>query len=274
MDKYAVFGNPIAQSKSPLIHAEFADQTKQVLEYNAIGPDVDRFHDAITTFIEQGGKGANVTAPFKEQAFSMATKLTERAQLAKAVNTLVFNKDGSILGDNTDGAGLIADLLENKAPLNRRVLLIGAGGAARGVIKPLLAQQPELLVITNRTHAKAEELASHFDEYGRIAALTSAQLESEAPFDVVINSSSSSLFNEIPAVTPAIFKTGGFAYDMSYKAENTVFIDWALASGAETAIDGLGMLVGQAAESFNVWRGVMPNKTPVENKLRELLKVT
>lgn len=271
MDKYAVFGNPIAQSKSPFIHTEFAKQTSQALEYSAIGPEVDQFQSAITSFIAAGGKGANVTAPFKEQAYEMASHLSERAQLAQAVNTLSFNSDGSVSGDNTDGAGLLADLINHSAPLGKRVLLIGAGGAARGVIQPLLEQNPEVLVITNRTHSKAEALAEYFKSHGNITALTAEQLNQQGEFDLVINSSSSSLFGELPDIPASIFKDQGFAYDMSYKATNTVFVDWALANGVAKAIDGLGMLVGQAAESFYVWREVKPDTSPVETLLRQQL---
>ena len=268
MDKYAVFGHPIIQSKSPKIHQQFAENTQQNIEYTAIDPGLDGFVQGIKQFIATGGKGCNITMPFKQQAFELAHQLSERAQLAGAVNTLTFHADGTIAGDNTDGAGLVSDLLANGAKLNKNVLLIGAGGAARGVIKPLLDCQPELLVIVNRTHEKAELLADKFQAFGNITALPVNELQVNHGFDVIINSSSTSLTGELPPVSSNVFSTGCFAYDMVYQDKPTCFLTWAAEHGATTIVDGLGMLVGQAAESFKVWRGVEPTKDNVLTMLR------
>ncbi|WP_448554329.1 shikimate dehydrogenase [Thalassotalea montiporae] len=268
MDKYAVFGHPITQSKSPKIHQQFAENTKQNIEYTAIDPGLDGFEQGIKQFIDAGGQGCNITMPFKQQAFNLANQLSERARLAGAVNTLTFHADGTIAGDNTDGAGLVNDLINNGALLNKKVLLIGAGGAARGVIKPLLDCQPELLVIVNRTHEKAELLADKFKAFGNINALPITELAAEHSFDVIINSSSTSLTGELPPVPPSIFSAGCFAYDMVYQDKPTCFLTWAAEHGAATIVDGLGMLVGQAAESFKVWRGIEPAQESVLNMLR------
>ncbi|NTS78628.1 shikimate dehydrogenase [Catenovulum sp. SM1970] len=269
MDKYAVFGNPISHSKSPLIHTEFAKQTEQALQYTAIKAEIGQFAEAVNTFVADGGKGCNVTVPFKEDAFKVADHISERAQLAEAVNTLTFNEDGTISADNTDGAGLVNDLQSHQAPLNKRILLIGAGGAARGVIKPLLDCQPEQLVIFNRTHSKAQNLAEHFADYGNITAMTEKELEQSTGFDVVINSTSASLSDELPPVPATIFSQGGFAYDMAYGNKPTVFVEWALSNGCQTSLDGLGMLVGQAAVSFEIWREVKPETQTVIQALRQ-----
>lgn len=273
MDKYAVFGNPIQQSKSPIIHQQFAHQTNQALQYQAINPSDNQltFEQAIRAFIESGGRGANITMPFKEQAFAMATVLSERAKLAGAVNTLSFSADGQVIGDNTDGAGLVADLKANQAPINKRVLLIGAGGAARGVIKPLLDCEPTSLTIVNRTFEKAQALAKIFQSHGNIEAFAIDKLSNVEPFDLIINSTSTSLSNELPPVTDRIFATECFAYDMVYKAEQTTFLNWASQNGAVKTVDGLGMLVGQAAESFYVWRNVEPERNSVLSMLRSQL---
>ncbi len=267
MDQYKVYGNPIKQSKSPLIHAEFAKETGQAIEYTAQFSELDAFEQDIQSFIQAGGKGCNVTVPFKERAFKLATSATARAKLAQAANTLKFLPDGTIEADTTDGAGLVNDLLANSIPLKgKTILLIGAGGAASGVIEPLLEQQPKSLVIANRTQSKAEDLASRFADKGNISA--SAFTELNQSFDLVINSTSASLSNELPNVTEKVFKSNGFAYDMAYGDKPTVFVDWAYEQGVKLALDGLGMLVGQAAESFYIWRGVKPAILPVVDKLR------
>ncbi len=271
MDKYAVFGNPISQSKSPFIHQRFAQLTKQVMNYSAIKPEHDNFCLAIEQFKLAGGIGCNVTAPYKEQAFQLADHLSEEAKLAEAVNTLSFNEDGSISGDNTDGLGLVEDLKAKGAKLKGRILLIGAGGAARGVIKPLLANNPQCLVITNRTFAKAELLANKFMPYGSISARSAEKLKYENQFDLVINSTSASLTNELPPVPHKIFANKPMAYDMSYKKELTSFCQWAKDNGCQHIADGLGMLVGQAAVAFEIWRGIMPETEPVLSALREEL---
>ncbi|AAZ98457.1 shikimate 5-dehydrogenase [Thiobacillus denitrificans ATCC 25259] len=262
-DRYAVFGHPIAHSKSPQIHAAFARQTGQDMCYEAILAPLEGFTESIARFAAQGGRGANVTVPFKEEAFRLADRLTPRAERAGAVNTLMFDADG-ILGDNTDGTGLVADLTGNlKRPLaTRRILLVGAGGAARGVIAPLLEQAPAELVIANRTVSRAEQLAELFD--GRLRACGFDALDT--PFDVVINATAASLAGELPPLPPQVFGTGALAYDMMY-GRDTPFLAFARAHGADTA-DGLGMLVEQAAEAFHLWRGVRPDTAPVIAALR------
>jgi shikimate dehydrogenase len=257
-DRYAVFGHPIAHSKSPLIHAAFARQTGQDMTYEAILAPLDGFADSVAAFAAAGGRGANVTVPFKEAAFKMAQRLSPRAERAGAVNTLSFTADG-ILGDNTDGAGLVADLTRNlkRTLAGQRILLLGAGGAARGVIEPLLDQQPAALVIANRTLSRAEALATLFGRGVRAATFEAA----DTPFDVVVNATAASLAGELPPLSPRIFGADTLAYDMMY-GRATPFLDFARAHGAATA-DGLGMLVEQAAEAFYLWRGVRPDTTAV-----------
>jgi len=270
-DKYAVFGNPISQSKSPFIHTLFARQTNQNLEYSAQTAPSDAFAQAAQVFFDQGGKGCNITAPFKEQAYQFADRLTERAKLAGAVNTLKKLDDGDIIGDTTDGAGLVQDLLAMQVPLEgARILLIGAGGAARGVIQPLLEQKPKQLEITNRTYAKAEALAEMFQPYGPIRAITMTEVNHS--YDLVINASSAGLQGDLPAISPIIFSSLTTSYDMVYGKGKTRFNQWAIENGVTQAYDGLGMLVGQAAESFMLWRGLRPGSKQVLRELRKNLE--
>jgi shikimate dehydrogenase len=268
-DRYVVIGNPIAHSRSPDIHARFALQTGQSLVYERLLAPLDGFAQAINDFIRRGGKGSNVTVPFKLEAHALATSLTERARAAGAVNTLKF-EDDSILGDNTDGIGMVTDIVCNAgvAIAGKKVLLLGAGGAARGVILPVLNEHPSELVIANRTMTKAVELASQFSEYGQISASTFDALH--GAFDVIINATSASLAGDAPPVSPGVFGKNVFAYDMMYGKEPTVFMRIAAGHGAEVR-DGLGMLVEQAAESFFLWRGVRPNTAPVFAELRAKL---
>ncbi|MGC3835145.1 shikimate dehydrogenase [Moritella viscosa] len=244
MDRYAVFGNPINHSKSPMIHGLFAKQTAQELSYQAIEAPINGFTTAMNEFFSLGGKGCNITVPFKEEAFSFAQTLTPRAQLAGAVN--------------------------NTALTNKRILLLGAGGAARGVIGPLLEQGIQELVIANRTDAKAQQLARLFNDKGDITASSFTALNGS--FDLIINSTSASLSGLVPAISPALVDKKTICYDMMYKAEATAFNLWAAEQGAELVIDGLGMLVGQAAESFKVWRGITPSMSPVLQALRKTIK--
>lgn len=262
-DRYAVFGHPIAHSKSPQIHAAFAQQTGQDMAYDAILAPTDGFADSVAQFVAAGGRGANVTVPFKEEAFKLASRLTPRAQRAGAVNTLRF-EGADIVGDNTDGAGLVADLTRNLhcSLAGKRILLLGAGGAARGVIEPLLEQQPAALVIANRTVSRAQELADLFGNGVTACSFDAAT----TPFDVVINATAASLAGELPPLSPAIFKPDTLAYDMMY-GRDTPFLSFARSHGAATA-DGLGMLVEQAAEAFFVWRGVRPDTAAVIAALR------
>lgn len=268
MDKYAVFGNPVKHSKSPFIHTLFAEQTQQPLSYEAIEAPLEGFEESVKAFITSGGKGCNVTVPFKEQAFALASVLSERAQLAGAVNTLKVLDDGGLLGDNTDGAGLVADLHLNNVSLEgKKILLLGAGGAARGAVLPLLEQQVACLDIANRTESKAQTLAQLFANYGQVRGLGFDEISEQ--YDVVINSTSASLTGELPPVCERLIVKGAAVYDMAYGQEPTVFVQWAQEQGAYKAMDGLGMLVAQAAESFTVWRGIRPGMRQV---LRELNK--
>lgn len=271
MEKYVVVGNPISHSKSPFIHSLFARQTAQMMTYHSLEAPVDGFVRVVSAFFASGGKGCNVTVPFKEEAYRMATRLTERARVVGAVNTLKILDDGNILGDNTDGEGLVQDLLNHQVELEgAKILLLGAGGAARGVILPLLKQHPKTLVIANRTYSKAEKLASLFGEYGDVSSIAFDAL-GEFAFDLVVNSTSASLSGESLNISGAVIDKKTVVYDMMYCSGITTCNQWALDNGASRAIDGLGMLVRQAAESFVVWRGVRPETAPVLNSLRSHL---
>jgi len=265
-DRYAVIGNPVAHSKSPQIHAEFARQTGQDLVYERLLAPTGAFIATANTFRAGGGRGLNVTLPFKGEAFHYAGRLSESARAAQAVNTLKFEGDATV-GDNTDGTGLVHDLVRNlgRAVAGARVLLLGAGGAARGVIGPLLEQQPAQLAIANRTLAKAHLLAQNFS--GGLEADTYAALAGRQ-FDLVVNATSASLAGELPPLPPGVFARGALAYDMMYGMGETPFLAFARAGGAATFADGLGMLVEQAAESFFIWRGVRPDTAPVLKLLR------
>lgn len=266
-DRYAVFGHPIAHSKSPAIHAAFARQTGQDLSYVALLAPLDGFAECVAAFRAGGGAGANVTLPFKEQAWRLATRRTPRAEAAGAVNTLRFDADG-ILGDNTDGVGLVNDLEDNLGvPLaGRRILLMGAGGAARGVLLPLLERRPAQLVIANRTPDKGRELAACFAHRGPVTGGGYDALAGER-FDVLINATAASLAGELPPLPAEAFAEGALAYDMMY-GKDTPFLALARAAGARVS-DGLGMLVEQAAEAFVLWRGVRPATAPVIAMLRD-----
>lgn len=273
-DQYVVFGNPIGHSKSPLIHRLFAEQTGQALEYTTSLAPLDDFTAFAKTFF-QSGRGANVTVPFKEQAYRLADTLTERAQRAGAVNTLIKQADGSLRGDNTDGAGLVRDLTVNHgvALKGKRILVLGAGGAVRGALEPLLAEQPEVIVIANRTVEKAEQLAKEFSDLGPVFPSGFDWLEE--PVDLIINATSASLSGELPPISPSLIQPGEtFCYDMMYSNEPTAFCRWATEHKAGQSVDGLGMLVEQAAEAFFQWRGVRPESAPVLQELRRLLANT
>jgi shikimate dehydrogenase len=271
MDHYVVFGNPIAHSKSPLIHRLFAEQTSQALDYQTALAPLDDF----TAFARQffvSGLGANVTVPFKEEAYRLADQLTERGRRAGAVNTLARQADGSLLGDNTDGAGLVRDVKVNHGVTlkDKRVLLLGAGGAVRGALEPLLAEEPYVLVIANRTVEKAERLAQEFADIGPVLPAGYDWLEE--PVDIIINATSASLSGEVPPIAPSLIQPGEtFCYDMMYGKEPTAFCRWATEHHAGRAVDGLGMLVEQAAEAFFLWRGVRPDSAPVLAELRRLM---
>ncbi|ANQ83851.1 shikimate 5-dehydrogenase [Azoarcus olearius] len=278
MDRYAVVGNPIAHSKSPQIHAAFARQTGEALGYEAILAPLDGFVDTVLAFRAMGGRGMNVTVPFKLEAHALATRLTPRAAAAGAVNTLAFGgpeTPDDILGDNTDGAGLVRDLTVNLGcPLHgRRVLLLGAGGAARGALLPLLEQAPAALTIANRTAAKAVELAAGFAAGHPGVAIDGGGFDALAGrrFDVVINATAASLADQAPPLPAGIYAEGALAYDMMYGRGDTPFLAAARADGAGRLADGLGMLAEQAAESFLLWRGVRPDTAPVLADLRARL---
>lgn len=264
-DRYAVIGNPVAHSKSPWIHAEFARQTRQDIEYTRLEAPLDGFSRSVEEFRAAGARGANVTVPFKEQAFDLCRDaLSARARAAGVVNTLVFGPAG-LHGDNTDGVGLLRDITINlgRAVAGARVLLMGSGGAAQGVVGPLLAAQPQRLVIANRTAAKAQAMAKRF---GASAGGGYGELRG-AQFDLLINATSSGLTDEAPPLPPGAFAPGALGYEMVY-GRDTPFLAMARAAGVE-ARDGLGMLVEQAAESFLVWRGVRPDTAPVLAALHE-----
>ncbi|MBL4585044.1 MAG: shikimate dehydrogenase [Pseudomonadales bacterium] len=268
MQQYAVMGNPVEHSLSPKIHATFAQQTGEQLQYQATLVANDKFAEAVTQFFADGGKGLNVTVPFKEQAFALAQVRDQRASAAKAVNTLWLDADGRINGSNTDGLGLLKDLTQNhQLELTRKnILVLGAGGAVRGVLKELLGQQPTQLIISNRTAEKAQTLAAEFQHLGPITAHAFAEIPS-LDFDLVVNGTSASLHGKVPAISGDLLK-GAFCYDMMYGSNAKIFLDWALQNGASAVTDGLGMLVEQAAEAFNIWRDVRPNTTVIIDQLR------
>jgi len=271
MDRYGVFGNPIGHSKSPLIHRLFAEQTAQQLSYDTLLAPLDAFEGYARAFFAEG-RGANVTVPFKEQAFALVDSLTERARRAGAVNTLKKLDDGSLLGDNTDGAGLVRDLTVNAGIelRGKRILLLGAGGAVRGILEPFLAEQPQSLVIANRTVDKAEQLARQFADLGPVVASGFDWID--APVDLIINGTSASLAGELPPISASLIQPGHTCcYDMMYGAGPTAFNRWAAEQGAARTLDGLGMLVEQAVEAFHLWRGVRPDSAPVLAELRRQL---
>jgi shikimate dehydrogenase len=271
-DRYCVIGNPIAHSRSPEIHAAFAALTGQSIAYERCLAPVDGFADTVQRLIAEGYRGANVTVPFKLEAAAIATRLSERGRAAGAVNTLAF-RDGEIFGDNTDGAGLVRDIVSNAGvPLaGKRVLLLGAGGAARGAVLPILNEGPRALAIANRTRATADALAAQFTARAGACQLSVAELPAiDAPFDVVINATSASLAGALPPVPALTFCQDTLALDMMYGNKPSVFMTFAAAQGARTR-DGLGMLVEQAAEAFAIWRGVRPPTQQLLSDMRSRL---
>jgi shikimate dehydrogenase len=267
-DLYAVIGNPIAHSKSPQIHAAFARQTGQDIRYERILGDLEEFEADVEEFIAAGGRGLNITVPFKERAFRMADTLSPRARDAGAVNTLAVREDG-LYGDNTDGAGLVRDLGCNHLFDfgGARVLLLGAGGAVRGVLHPLLDEHPGRLVIANRTASKALALAAAAADHGPVVGCGLDELEGQR-FDLIINGTAAGLAAKVPDIPDDCLAAGGWTYDMLYGEGPTAFVEWGRAHGAARALDGLGMLVEQAAEAFRLWRGVQPDTAAVIASLR------
>ncbi len=268
LDQYAVMGHPIAHSKSPQIHRLFAEQTGQALEYHAMLVERGGFAKAAQDFQATGGKGLNVTVPFKQDAWVFADVLSARAERAGAVNVLSFSVAG-VQGENTDGLGLVRDITINHGyPLaGKRILLLGAGGAARGVLQPLLAENPAVVMIANRTASKAAELALRFGDLGRVSGCGLDELAG-LQFDLIINATAAGLDDTVPPLPDTVLVAGGVCYDMMYGKETTAFVRWGLAHSASQSLDGLGMLVEQAAESFRLWRGVMPDTQPVILALR------
>ena len=267
-DHYAVIGNPVAHSKSPAIHAAFAHQTGQHLEYGRILGSLDDFAGDVRRFVAEGGRGLNVTVPFKQQAWDLLGDRSPRAEAAGAVNTIIVLDGGLLRGDNTDGVGLVRDLAANQGFDfdGKRVLLLGAGGAARGALGPLLEAGPTALILANRTAAKAVELAATAAD-ARVKGCALDELSGQR-FDLIINATSIGLAGSTPAIPDDCLAEGGWTYDMFYGDEPTPFCRWGTEHGAARALDGLGMLVEQAAESFALWRGVRPLTPPVIELLR------
>ncbi|AUB83974.1 shikimate dehydrogenase [Candidatus Thiodictyon syntrophicum] len=267
--RYAVIGNPIAHSKSPLIHAAFARQTGADLEYGRLLAEPDDFEGTVRRFFGDGGRGLNVTVPFKEQAFRLADEHSPGAAAAGAVNTLIPLPGGRLRGDNTDGVGLVRDLRENHgfAFAGRRLLLLGAGGAARGVLRPLLETGLKELLIANRTAARATALADAAADLGAVSGCGLTDLGG-TDFDLIINATAAGLTGAVPPLPPRCLAPGAWTYDLLYGDRPTPFCCWGRAHGAAQALDGLGMLVEQAAESFRLWRGIMPQTAPVIELLR------
>lgn len=267
-DQYAVIGNPVSHSLSPTIHARFAAQTGQDMDYGRI--EAEDFAAAAADFFRAGGHGLNVTVPFKADAFHWCNEVSSRARAASAVNTLTRDADGHVAGDNTDGVGLVRDLQENLGlrVARARILIVGAGGAASGALGPLLAAAPGQLVVANRTVARAEALADAFAEAGPVTGCSFEALAAAEPFDLVINASAASLAGALPPLAPGLIAAGGAVYDMMYGDAAAAFLDWGRSAGAAVVSDGLGMLVEQAAESFCIWRGIRPQTAPVLAELR------
>ncbi|MGD1984780.1 MAG: shikimate dehydrogenase [Chromatiaceae bacterium] len=267
-DRYAVIGNPIGHSLSPRIHAAFAAQTGEDISYTRLLGDIDHVEHDFQQFFASGGRGLNVTVPFKEAACRFADRLSERAGEAGAVNTLIAEATG-IHGDNTDGAGLVNDLAGNNgfALADKRILLLGAGGAARGVLRPLLDEAPARLVIANRTAQKAIDLAARATGLADVTGCGLDALQGQQ-FDLIINATAAGLDAQVPPIPDDCLADGAWTYDMMYGAQPTAFVQWGRGHGAALALDGLGMLVEQAAESFRLWRGVRPDTAGVISALR------
>jgi shikimate dehydrogenase len=273
VSKYTVFGNPIAQSKSPSIHQMFAEQAGLKIEYDRTLATKDNFIPTLEEFfLNADAKGCNVTSPFKEQVAKWVNELSDSAKIAGAVNTVIRKRDGTFLGDTTDGQGLVQDLMRLGVPVKgARILLLGAGGAARGVLQSILGLEPRLLMIANRTEEKAKQLASLIPQDNFIGLGLNQLNEVQQSFDLIINSTSASLTGDLPPIPDSIISSSACVYDMSYADKPTVFLQHAQKLGVLNTFDGLGMLVGQAAESFYLWTGYRPNVAPVIHTLRSSL---
>jgi len=270
VDQYGVIGHPIAHSWSPFIHGLFARQTGESLVYRLHDVDAEHFKSYVLDFFSRGGRGLNVTLPHKEAAAELASELTPRAERARAVNTLAIQRDNRLLGDNTDGAGLVRDLRDNLSVeiADRRVLIVGAGGATRGVVAPLLVLRPAELLVANRTAERARAFAADFADLGPVSGCGFEEIGAR-PFDIVINATSASLSGTVPAIPPSVIQPTTVCYDMAYSRSDTPFLKWSRDLGCTRALQGWGMLVEQAAESFHLWRGVRPQTAPVLQALRE-----
>jgi shikimate dehydrogenase len=269
-DPYGVVGHPIGHSLSPFIHGMFARETGQAMSYRLYDVTAEEFAGFVAGFFDRGGRGLNITVPHKMVAVEAANELTARAAHAAAVNTLALRGDGTILGDNTDGVGLVRDLCDNLGLVvtNRRILIIGAGGATRGVLAPLLGLSPTIVVIANRTPERAISLAAAFTDLGATQGVGFQDI-GDQPFDLIINATSASLSGEMPAVPPGAVGRATVCYDLAYGRAATAFVDWARARGCAQALQGWGMLVEQAAEAFRLWRGVRPATATVLAALKE-----
>jgi shikimate dehydrogenase len=269
-DRYAVIGHPIEHSRSPVIHQLFARQTGENLSYEAIDVPTDAFETAVRGFGAAGGRGLNVTVPHKRAGFGLCDELGPEAAKARAVNTITFRADGRLRGDNTDGRGFMRDLLENlEQPVEgRRVLILGAGGAARGIVPPLLGARPAVLVLANRTLERAEAMIEELDAAPVVEAATFEALERQQPFEVIVNATSAGLKGEEPPFPASCIGPDTFCYDLTYSLKDTPFVLWAREHHAMEAVQGWGMLVEQAAESFEIWRGVRPDTAPILEQLR------
>lgn len=270
VSNYAVFGNPVKHSKSPQIHSLFAKQTGITLKYQAIEVPINKFDEYVGIFASEGGLGLNITVPFKEDAHSFCTSLTQRAELCGSVNTICFDKQVNRLGDTTDGRGFINDLRINHQIniKNKTVLILGAGGSVKAILEPLCEQQAAQIVIANRTVSRAEELADKFSGFGNITACSYSDIATQ-PFGLIVNGTSLSLKGELPAINDSVINKDTCCYDLMYSDIDTVFMEWANELGAARVMDGLGMLVEQAAESFLIWHGVKPETVSVINAFRK-----
>lgn len=270
MDRYAVFGHPIGHSRSPDIHARFAAQTRQAMEYRAIDVPAEQFENTLKAFIDEGGRGLNCTVPLKEIAFRATHILTDRARRSGAVNTLKILENGQLWGDNTDGVGLYRDLTRNLELKLRgkRILILGAGGATRGIVEPLLLEHPDSLCIANRTVERAEKIADDFSAFGDLRAVGFDELAGSS-FDLILNGTSASLSGALPPLPVGLLAEGGSCYDLAYGKEPTPFVLWGREQHAIISADGIGMLVEQAAEAFLIWRGIFPETVPVIEDLAQ-----
>jgi shikimate dehydrogenase len=268
LDRYGVFGYPVGHSLSPFIHGMFARETGQAMSYRLYDVPPEEFAARVQEFFEDGGRGLNITLPHKIAAVEVSHELTERAAHAAAVNTLMLESD-RILGDNTDGAGLVRDLCDNLRVVitNRRLLVLGAGGATRGILAPLLGLEPAAVVIANRTPERAEALAAAFADLGATSGVGFAYLGDE-PFDLIINATSASLSGELPPIPSGAVSADTVCYELAYGRSATAFVRWAQRAGCARALQGLGMLVEQAAESFCLWRGMRPDTAQVLSILK------